>query len=330
MRSRLAASCWLGTESLTFAQIKLRQFPIVETEPNVENPAPTEGSPLDVDRRLKQILAEAEEDLAQGKTAQALERFQFALGRAKNMLTTREDWNVKISDREYVIYRSITGEIERRLAKLPPADLGLYRQTYDPDAQLLLNNNGDEGGALEDLVQQYFLSTYGDESAYHLALLWFDQGDYARSARMLQKIVADYPDSNVSPKQLRLRLALTSAHMRDVASAQKYWAEYQELAGGEIPEAVRLIYGQELANASKTPAQNGTSSESRGMQFGSPAPTRTCRCYRPAPSTNGFPKTGSCPLRRSFSKRYPTATKIPKRWCSPVGKSCQSSAPLRA
>lgn len=244
-------------------------------DPNREEANPTEGSPLEVDRRLKQVLAEAEEDLAQGKTAQALERFQFALSRAKNMLTTREDWTIKAghsadAEREYVIYRSITGEIERRLAKLPPADLRLYRQTIDADAELILDGHANEAAALEDVVQQYFLSTHGDESAYHLALLWFDQGDYARSARMLQKILADYPDSNISPKQLRLRLALISARMRDTASAQKYWTEYQDLAGDDIPESVRLIYSQELANAEKSPAPNG-SSDSRTMQFGSPS-----------------------------------------------------------
>jgi outer membrane protein assembly factor BamB len=189
------------------------------------------------------------------------------------MLTTRPDWNVKISasqadEREYMIYRSISSEIERRIAKLPPGDLRMYRQTYDADAKVLLDLNGDQMAALEDLVNQYFLSTHGDESAYYLAMLWFDQGDYARSARMLQKILTDYPDSNVSPKQLRLRLALTAARMRDLDSAGKYWAEFQELSGGKVPDGIRLIYNQEIAAAARPPVPQGTNAESWLMHLG--------------------------------------------------------------
>jgi TolA-binding protein len=274
-----AAICWLGLGSLTMGQVIIRGVNgvnvLIKQDPAAapDNRSEAGGSPLDVDRRLKQALVDAEEYLANGDTSKALELWQAALSRAKNMLTTRPDWNVKISasqadEREYMIYRSISSEIERRIAKLPPGDLRMYRQTYDADAKVLLDLNGDQMAALEDLVNQYFLSTHGDESAYYLAMLWFDQGDYARSARMLQKILTDYPDSNVSPKQLRLRLALTAARMRDLDSAGKYWAEFQELSGGKVPDGIRLIYNQEIAAAARPPVPQGTNAESWLMHLG--------------------------------------------------------------
>ncbi len=284
----LAAACWLGMQAFTNGQIRINRLGVAingrATADDGNGSQATGGSPLDVDRRLKQALIEADEYSLNGETLKALELWQAALIRAKNTLTTRPDWKVKIANhrdnegerdyqpfREYQPYRSITGEIERRITKLPPADLRLYRQTYDVDAQLLLQLGQEQMAALEDLVNQYFLSSHGDEAAYYLAMLWFDQGDYARSARMLQKILTEYPDSNVSPKQLRLRLALTSARMRDLASAQKYWAEYQELSGGKVPDAVRRIYRQELARAAKPPNPQGTHAESWLMQFGGPS-----------------------------------------------------------
>jgi outer membrane protein assembly factor BamB/TolA-binding protein len=306
----LSAICWLATASWAMGQFE-RLGPrgaIVQQPAESNNPASAAGgSPLDVDRRLKQWLSEAEEYLANGKTSNALQLWQAALTHAKNMLTTREDWNVKISDREYVIYRSITSEIERRIAKLPPEDLRLYRQTYDADAQALLKLNPDQMAALEDLVNQYFLSTHGDDSAYYLAMLWFDQGDYARSARMLQKIVTDYPDSNVSPKQLRLRLALTSARMRDVASAEKYWAEYRELSGGKVPDSVRLIYQQELARAARSPVASKIRGETWPMQLGGASRNKDMPILPPGALDEKLSENWIMPFETQLEQTMPNA-----------------------
>lgn len=237
-----------------------------------EDATTMEGSPLNVDRRLKSALKLAEEQYIAGEITDALDIWQGVLTRANNTLTTKDEWDAKLSDpeREYQVYRSITDEIERRLAKLPPAELRMYRQTYDADAGLVLKlkANTEREAVLEEVVDHYFISSLGDDSAYYLAMLWFDQGDYARSARILQKILTAYPDSNISPRQLRLRLALACVRMRDLPSARKYWDEYQELSDGSVPDAIQRMFQQELARATKPPAAKGISKASWPMRYG--------------------------------------------------------------
>ncbi len=271
----LATMCWLGLANLGWGQFGGGGFfPNPGTLADGEG-VPSTGTPLDIDRRLKQSINLAEDYLAEGKTPEALEIWQNVLTHAKNALTSHDDWNVKTSfaKRNYTVYRPITADIERRLAKLPAGDLRLYRQTYDPDAELLLKHKGQSGrlSALEEIVDHYFMSSLGDEAAYYLAMMRFDEGDYVGSARLMHKILTNYPESNISPKQLRYRLALACVRMRDFASAKQYWDEYTQLAGNPVPEISRRRFRQELARAEKSPQPTAGRPASWRMQFGGPA-----------------------------------------------------------
>lgn len=259
-----------GVCSSAFAQFAPLVQQIAPGQQSDGGSSASEGSPLNVDRRLKNALKTAEEHFIAGEISDALAIWQGVLTRANNTLTTRDEWDAKLMspNREYRVYRSITDEIERRLANLPGGDLRLYRQTFDADAGLVLKLNTEREAALEEVVDHYFISSLGDESAYYLAMMWFDQGDYARSARILQKILTAYPDSNISPKQLRLRLALACIRMRDLPNARKFWEEYQELCDGRVPDAIHKMFHQELARAAKPPAPKGTSRESWPMRYG--------------------------------------------------------------
>ncbi len=272
----LGLACWLGMVNLCWGQFGGGFIPAPGAA--LEGSASqSSGTPLDIDRRLKQSIGLAEDYLAEGKTPEALEIWQNVLAHAKNALTTHEDWSVKtFAKHKYTIYRPITSEIERRLAKLPPADLRLYRQTYDADAELVLKLKGEPErlAALEEVVDHYFMSSLGDEAAYYLAMMRFDEGDYVGSARLMQKILVNYPESNISPKQLRYRLALTCVRMRDFANAKTYWADYQDLAGGQVPEIVRRTYRQELARAEKALEPLADRPASWKMQLGGPARNR--------------------------------------------------------
>ena len=269
----LGLACWLGLAHLCWGQFGGGFLP---NPGNADEEAGSlvGGTPLDIDRRLKQSISLAEDYLAEGKTADALELWQNVLVHTKNALTTHQDWSVQtFSKRKYTIYRPITADIERRLAKLSAADLRLYRQTYDADAELLLKLKGepDRLAALEEVVDHYFMSSLGDEAAYYLAMMRFDEGDYVGSARLMHKILTNYPESNISPKQLRYRLALACVRMRDFANARKYWDEYQKLAGDQVPELSRRTFRQELARAEKTPQALAGRSAAWRMQFGGPA-----------------------------------------------------------
>ena len=267
----LGVACWMGMINLGWGQFGGGFLPNPGKRVE-ESASQTSGTPLDIDRRLRQSINLAEDFLAEGKTPEALEIWQNVLTHAKNALTTHEDWSVTtFAKRKYTIYRPITSEIERRLAKLPAADLRLYRQTYDADAELLLKADPEHLAALEEVVDHYFMSSLGDEAAYYLAMMRFDEGDYVGSARLMQKILASYPESNISPKQLRYRLALTCVRMRDFANAKTYWAEYQDLAGGRVPEIVRRTFRQELARAEKTLEPVADRPASWKMQLGGPA-----------------------------------------------------------
>ncbi len=265
-------ACWLGMTFSAFGQLGGLRAAQKPAAPAADEGSSVDmvGSPLEIDRGLKKSLTLAEQSLAKGDTLYALQIWQEAMSRAKNTLTTKEEWNAKLDGRDYVMYRSISTEIERRLASLAPADLRLYRSTYDSEAELLLKIKSkiDRLTALEEVVDQYFISSLGDESAFYLAQIWFDRGDYARAARMLQKIQTTYPNSNISAKQIQLRLALASVRMRDFRTAQEYWKAYENLFDGLPPENVRRLYAREMTQAAAPLLAQGNQTGAWPMPFG--------------------------------------------------------------
>jgi len=92
--------------------------------------APTEASPkavtnltgqtvLDVATELVPILDRAAQLAKEGRIERAGVHWQQALNQAKGRLIHREAWNIETERSRYTIFRSVRGEIEHSLAKLP-------------------------------------------------------------------------------------------------------------------------------------------------------------------------------------------------------------------
>src|SRR5207249_5838538 len=88
-----------------------------------------------------------------------------------------------------MIYGSVTQQVERTLAKLPPAALASYRTSADADARALLAAAGPAGEeeALAQVVRRFFLSSIGDDAAYKRACLALDRHEFLGASRLLNK-----------------------------------------------------------------------------------------------------------------------------------------------
>ncbi len=146
-----------------------------------------------------------------------------------------------------IIYYSLAEQVERTLAKLPAEALKTYRIRADADAKAILAaaKDGQDSQALGRVVGNYFVSSVGDDAAFQLGCLNLDRYDFVGALRLFQKLIDRYPDSDVPPDQVHLRIALCHAFLGNadasemaIAAAEKVLAG-RAIAGGISPAQLR-------------------------------------------------------------------------------------------
>ena len=230
------------------------------------------GASLKTDPELERLLKRADEFAADGRYDLACVLWQRVLDESAETVMTRDDWTVKTFKRMYRTYKSVTGEIERTLAKLPAEGLKVYRLTADGEAQAILAAG--EGDRLEEsLVQvtrRYFLSSHGDDAAFKLACLRMDRYDFVGSSRLLAKILEEYPDPSVPREQILARLAVASARVGDRETAKKAVAELKKSGSAAIGSLVELV-DKEVGREGVEAVVSAEASEQWPMTLGNPA-----------------------------------------------------------
>lgn len=133
-----------------------------------------------------------------------------------------------------IIYYSLAEQVERTLAKLPPEALKAYRVRADADAKAILAAAGDgqQAQALGRVVGNYFVSSVGDDAAFQLGCLNLDRYDFVGAVRLFQKLIERYPDSDIPPDQIYLRIALCHAFLGDADASRAAIAAADEILAG--------------------------------------------------------------------------------------------------
>ena len=74
---------------------------------------------------------------------------------------------------------------------------------------------------ISPFCKKYFLSSLGDEAAFELACLKLDRYEFLPSIRLIDKILNDYPDTNIKRSDLLVRAAVLSARVGDIERAKQ-------------------------------------------------------------------------------------------------------------
>jgi hypothetical protein len=201
------------------------------------------GASLKTEPDLESRLARARLFAEEGTYNHASTLWQNVLNQSGDTLITRDG-------RTYV---SLAEDVERTIAKLPIGGLRIYRITADGEAQAILADGvGEkEEQALAEVVRKYFVSSLGDDAAFKLGCVALDNYDFVGASRLFLKILEDHPDPSMPLAQVWMRLAVATAHLGDIESANKALAE-AEKADGEKPDvAIIKLVKKDIEQASE-------------------------------------------------------------------------------
>ncbi len=127
--------------------------------------------------------------------------------------------------------------------------------------------------ALAEIVRRFFLSKLGDEAAFELACLKLDRGEFLPAARLLSKIVSDYPDPTVRLGEIQLRLVAVNARVGDLALAREMLDEIKSQPIPPVPVGVIKLVEKDIEMVADN---RGTASDRVGswiLPYGSPERT---------------------------------------------------------
>ena len=147
-----------------------------------------EGATLKTDSSVDELMVRAEQFSKQGRYDLASSLWQTVIDSSNDLVFSNDEWIEKTLSHQYELYRSVSGEIEDALSALPIEGIKGYRLNADAEAKEVLSSyvEEDREKALAEVVQRYFLSSFGDDAAFELACLkFFLQSVYLRRSLMI-------------------------------------------------------------------------------------------------------------------------------------------------
>ncbi len=119
---------------------------------------------------------------------------------------------------------------QRMLAKLPAEVLEQYRQHADPLAaqwyrEAIANRDSQK---LQQLLDQMFCSSWGDDALLALGELALERGDYQSARTAWQRIRLVFPDTDLDLAMVEARLTLLSIREGDFTTAKDQLASLQK------------------------------------------------------------------------------------------------------
>lgn len=254
---------------------RVREAPIASPETNSEEDEDfAGGASLKTDPDLDQLLRKADEFASDGRHDLACVLWQRVLDESAGTVMTREDWTTKTFKRMYRRYRSVAGEIEQTIAKLPDEGLRVYRLSADGEAKAVLaTGEGDQlEEALSQVTRRYFLSSQGDDAAYQLACLRMDRYDFVGASRLLVKVIEEYPDPSVPQDELLLRLAVASSRVGDQQLASKT-LDKLKASRRFVSERLVSLVADDMKREGITAVQTASATDDWPIDYGNSART---------------------------------------------------------
>jgi outer membrane protein assembly factor BamB len=203
---------------------------------------------LSAEVRVDEADRDARAQLERIAALEANEDWQEAVDGLRKLLTSHGRQLVRQGDRRYV---SLADECHRKLASLPTEPRRLYRERVDPIARRLYESAAktrDERGLLR-LVDEMYVSSYGDDALNLLGAIALERGDYDLARSRWEQIspslrTGDWSDSKIVASEIisetRPGLPLWTA-FRDV-DLDKHWEEISPLLANAKPSSARLVY----------------------------------------------------------------------------------------
>ena len=222
---------------------------------NVENIDKTqwiEGASLKTDSTVDELMLRAKQFSDEGRYDLASSLWQKVIDSSNDLVFGSEEWVEKTLSHEYQIYKSVSREIENTLSALPKDGLNGYRLNADTKAKIIFSSYEiDEGreSALSEVVKKYFLSSLGDEAAFELACLKLDRYEFLPSIRLIDKILNDYPDTNIKRSDLLVRAAVLSARVGDIERAKQLLETLKTDPDLNVSESLIKIIQEDIVNS---------------------------------------------------------------------------------
>lgn len=195
------------------------------------------GATLRTDSELEELLRRAQQFAEQDSFRNAALLWQRVLESSNDSLVSPDGET----------YFSLTMEVERTISRLDQEGLRQYRVTADGEARALIAQAENREEGLNDVFTKFFLSSFGDDAAYELGCLALDRYDFLTAQRMFRKILESYPDPTVSLADVRLRLAVATAHLGDREGAIGILKEIEQQ--GAIGESLMSMVKTDVESA---------------------------------------------------------------------------------
>ena len=213
------------------------------------------GPQLKTNEEIGDILAQADDLVAQKRYELATVLWQKALDTSADTLFTRDEWKVSRDDYQYQIFRPVVSEIEATLSQLPPEALKAYQLKADGDAEALLATAGtsERRQALGEVVARFFLSSIGDDSAFELAGYMLDDLEYFGAARVLRKLLDHHPALSVNRTEILKRLAVAEARSGGPERAAEALTDLKNSAGAQPRSFIAAVDADIAAARSDQP-----------------------------------------------------------------------------
>jgi outer membrane protein assembly factor BamB/TolA-binding protein len=227
-------------------------------------------------RKLIQVLKQAKNYAADGKYDSAIILWQRILDSSRDEIISGNPSTKNSFANKYRGYESVTRHVEQRLAGLPTEGLRTYRLRFDGNAKSLLTEGRQNHSEkkLTQIVRQYFLSSYGDDAAFYLAGLRYDQGNSVSASRLLRRILDDYPNPSVKPGRVLLRLAVLNAKFGDLTAAQAALTEIKGKYRSDVSSKAIQSAEREINRFPQTTETVANVTESWRIELGGAARNR--------------------------------------------------------
>lgn len=230
-----------------------------------------EGATLKTDSNVDELMARAKQFSNEGRYDLASSLWQKVIDSSNDLVFGSEEWLEKTLSHEYQIYKSVSREIENTLAQLPNEGLEGYRIDADSQAKIVLSSykyDQERENALSELVKRYFLSSLGDDAAYELACLKLDRYEFLPAIRLIDKILDDYPDTDIDRSQLLIRAAVLSARIGDSERAKNLLNRVKNVKDLRITKSVLEIVEKDIMQSGVIGIVSQKSSEPWSMNMG--------------------------------------------------------------
>ena len=297
-----------------------------------------QAAPLNFNSDHDRLLVRIQQSIRDGKSAEAAQLIALLLRSARDsMMGKRASLNTTfLSDNKYGQYRRFNHRVEQVLRESPEL-LAVYRLSVDPQVlgllgeqtssrtrptarrphvSELLRNASDR--VLQRIVEEFFMSSYGDDATAILATRKFDRGSFTAAAALVRRLLDDYPKSNLPAARIKRLGALVEATIGNATRAARLVDQLPTAAARQarvqVDHLVRSsresqVSNDRTANNSLTTLQRGVA---RGPRWS--RDTKLVSQWGFGSNTRPDPVFPPTPNFRSTKQLSPSTDSVVARW----------------